>query len=70
MKYLMIIEKSSTGYAAYLPDLPGCITTGKTVDEVKKNMQEALELHLEGMEEDGQPVPQPLSQPDYVVVNV
>jgi predicted RNase H-like HicB family nuclease len=53
MKYLVIIEPTDTGFSAYSPDLPGCVTTGKTVEEIERNMQEAVELHLEGLEEEG-----------------
>jgi predicted RNase H-like HicB family nuclease len=53
MDYLVVIEKSKTGYAAYLPDLPGCVATGKTVEDVRQSIKEAVELHLEGMKEDG-----------------
>ena len=52
LRYLVIIEKTDTGYSAYVPDLPGCITIGDTKKEVEANMQEAIILHLEGMQED------------------
>ena len=65
MQYAMIIEKGENNYSAYFPDLPGCIATGKTLDEVKSRMQEALELHLRGLREDGLPIPEP-SLVDYV----
>jgi predicted RNase H-like HicB family nuclease len=58
MKYLVIIEPTSTGYSAYSPDLDGCIATGATLEEVKQNMQEALEFHLEGLQIEGYPIPQ------------
>ena len=57
MKYTIIIEDAGTNYSAYVPDLPGCITTGATREETMRNMQEAIELHLEGMREDGDPIP-------------
>lgn len=66
MRYAMIIEPSERNYSAYLPDLPGCVATGKTIDELRKNMAEAIELHLQGMREDGLPIPQPTSLADYV----
>ena len=53
MRYAMIIESGERNYSAYLPDLPGCIAAGRTIDEVKQNMREAVELHLSGMREDG-----------------
>lgn len=66
MRYVMIIEPGERNYSAYLPDLPGCVTTGKTIEEVKQRMREAIELHLEGLREDGLPIPQPTSLADYV----
>jgi predicted RNase H-like HicB family nuclease len=66
MRYAMIIERGERNFSAYLPDLPGCIATGKTIDEVRQRMTEAIELHLEGMREDGLPIPEPTSLADYV----
>ncbi len=66
MRYVMIIEPGERNYSAYLPDLPGCVATGKTIEEVRQRMREAIELHLEGMREDGLPIPQPTSLADYV----
>ena len=66
MRYAMIIEKGERNYSAYLPDLPGCIATGKTVEEVKERMGQAIDLHLRGMREDGLPIPEPTSMADYV----
>jgi predicted RNase H-like HicB family nuclease len=66
MRYAMIIETGEHNYSAYLPDLPGCVATGKTVEEVRQRMREAIEPHLEGMREDGLPIPQPTSLADYV----
>jgi len=66
MRYVMIIETGQRNYSAYLPDLPGCIATGKTLDEVRQRMREAIELHLAGMREDGLPIPTPTSLVDYV----
>lgn len=65
MQYAMIIEKGERNYSAYFPDLPGCIATGETLDDVKRRMREALELHVRGMREDGLPIPEP-SLVDYV----
>ncbi|MGH9874841.1 MAG: type II toxin-antitoxin system HicB family antitoxin [Pyrinomonadaceae bacterium] len=67
MRYAMIIEKGERNYSAYFPDLPGCIATGKTLEELKQAMREALELHLRGMREDGLPIPEP-SMVDYVAI--
>jgi predicted RNase H-like HicB family nuclease len=66
MRYLMIIEPGERNYSAYLPDLPGCIATGKSIEEVRERMREAVELHLEGLREDGLPIPPPTSLVEYV----
>jgi len=66
MRYAMIIERGDRNFSAYLPDLQGCIATGKTIDEVRQNMAAAIELHLAGMREDGLPIPEPTSLADYV----
>ena len=66
VRYAMIIEKGERNYSAYLPDLPGCIATGKTLEEVKERMREAIELHLRGMREDGVTIPEPTSLVEYV----
>ena len=66
MRYAMIIETGKQNYSAYLPDLPGCVATGKTVEEVRQRMREAIELHLAGMREDGLPIPEPTTLADYV----
>ena len=58
-RYLIIIEPTSTGYSAYSPDLPGCVSTGATRAEVEQNMREAVDFHLQGLREEGQPVPSP-----------
>jgi predicted RNase H-like HicB family nuclease len=68
MKYLIVIEPTNTGFSAYSPDLPGCISTGKTWDEVESNMHEAIEFHLEGLREEGYPIPEPSSASAYVEV--
>ena len=66
MRYAMIIEQGERNYSAYLPDLPGCIATGKTIEELKQRMSGAIELHLRGMREDGLPIPEPTSLAEYV----
>lgn len=66
MRYLMIIEPGERNFSAYLPDLPGCVATGKSLEEVRQRMREAMELHLEGMREDGLPIPPPTSLVEYV----
>ncbi len=68
-RYAIVIEKAESNYAAYVPDLPGCIATGATVEETERLLREAIELHVEGMREDGLPVPEPSSQVEYVEVN-
>ena len=67
-KYLVVVEKTGTGYSAYSPDLDGCVATGQTRDEVEREMQEAIEFHLEGLREDGLPIPPASSQVEYVDV--
>ena len=64
LKYLIVIEKAKHNYSAYLPDIPGCIATGKTTEEVKKNMAEALAMHLHGLVEDGLAFPEPRAKAD------
>ncbi len=66
VRYAMIIERGERNYSAYLPDLPGCVATGETVEEVKERMRGAIDLHLRGMREDGLPIPEPTSMADYV----
>jgi len=66
--YLIIIEKSKNGYGAYAPDVEGCISVGKTPEEAKKLLKEALELHIQSLMEDGSPVPEAKSQPDFAEV--
>jgi predicted RNase H-like HicB family nuclease len=65
-KYAVIIEKGSTSYGAYIPDLPGCVAVADTVEEVEKLIREAIEFHLEGMREDGDPIPEPTTIAKYV----
>ena len=68
-RYAIVIEKAASNYAAYVPDLPGCIATGATVQETERLLREAIVLHVEGMREDGLPVPEPSSQVEYVEVD-
>jgi predicted RNase H-like HicB family nuclease len=58
-KYLVLFEKSSTGYGAYVPDLPGCVATGRTLLETRDRMTKAVEMHLSAMREDGDEIPEP-----------
>lgn len=68
MRYLIIIEPTDTGFSAYSPDVPGCIPTGATRDEVERNMQEAVAFHLGGLRIEGLPIPQPSSEPSFVEI--
>ena len=68
MKFIVIYERTKTGYSAYLPDLPGCIAAGPTLDDTRKLMNEAIAMHLEGMREDGEELPQPEAIADYVTL--
>jgi predicted RNase H-like HicB family nuclease len=67
-RYAIVIEKAASNYSAYVPDLPGCIATGDTVDEVERELREAIQFHIKGLKEDGLPVPEPTSLAEYVVV--
>jgi len=68
MKLLIVVEQTATGYSAYSPDLPGCVATGATREEVEQSMREAIELHLEGLGHEGEPAPEPKSYAIYVDV--
>ena len=67
-RYLIVLEPTATGFSAYSPDLPGCVATGATRPEVEANMHEAIVLHLEGLREDGEPVPSAQTIATYVEV--
>jgi len=68
MRYLVIIEEGPTSYGAHVPDLPGCIAVGETKQEVLKLVREAIEFHLEGLKQAGQPIPEPSSTGELVDV--
>ena len=68
-KYLVIVEETATGFSAYSPDLPGCIATGTTRDEVEKEMQAAIQFHIEGLREEGCSVPEPLAYSTWCEVS-
>ena len=68
MRYAVVIEKGERNYSAYVPDLPGCVSVGDTLEEAKAEIRDAIEFHLEGMREDGLPIPQPTSRAEYVEV--
>jgi predicted RNase H-like HicB family nuclease len=65
-KYLIVIERTDSGYSTNSPDLPGCISTGKTREEAGKNMREAIEFHVDGLRQEGYPVPEPQATSSYV----
>ena len=67
-RFLIVVEDAGGNFSAYSPDLPGCVATGATRDEVEKNMYEAVQLHIEGLKEDGLPIPSSSAVAEYVVV--
>ena len=69
MRYAIVIEKGQGNYGAYVPDLPGCVATGATIEEVQREIQEAIEFHIEGLRADGLPIPEPSSCVQYVEVS-
>lgn len=66
MRYGVVIEKADGNYSAYVPDLPGCIATGETVEKVEQEIREAIRFHLDGLREDGLPIPAPVAICEYV----
>ena len=68
MRYLVVMEKGASSYGAHVPDLPGCIAAGETKEEVLTLIREAIEFHLEGLRQDGQPIPAPVSTSELVEV--
>jgi len=68
MKYAVVIERGDSSYGAYVPDLPGCVAVGETREEAMNLIREAIEFHLEGMKEDGEGLPEPHSEAEYVDV--
>ncbi|MCH8870529.1 MAG: type II toxin-antitoxin system HicB family antitoxin [Chloroflexi bacterium] len=67
-RFLVVIEKANGNYSAYSPDLPGCVATGKTREDAERNMHEAIQLHVDGLIEDGEPVPKSESFAEYIAV--
>ena len=67
-RFLIVIENAGNNYSAYSPDLPGCVATGATQDETERNMYEAIQMHIEGLREDGLPIPQSSAVAEYLVV--
>ena len=68
MRYAIVVEKTINNYSAYVPDLPGCVVTGQTIEETENEIREAIEFHIEGLREDGWAVPQPASIVEYLEV--
>jgi predicted RNase H-like HicB family nuclease/predicted RNA binding protein YcfA (HicA-like mRNA interferase family) len=68
MRYAIVIERANDNFSAYAPDLPGCVATGTTLEETEQAIREAIEFHIEGLREDGAPVPPPTSRVDYIEV--
>lgn len=68
MQYLIVIEKTATGFSAYSPDVPGCISTGATREELEQNIRDAIAFHIDGLRQEGSEVPEPRSYSTYVDV--
>ena len=68
MKYLIVVEKTETGFSAYSPDISGCVATGATEEETEANMKEAIAFHVEGLKQEGFPIPQPSTKSTYIEV--
>ena len=68
MRYAIVIEKAESNYSAYVPDLPGCIATGNSIQEVEAEIREAIAFHIEGLREDGSLIPIPSSQVEYIEI--
>jgi predicted RNase H-like HicB family nuclease len=68
MRYLVVVERGSTSFGAYVPDLPGCIAVGESREEVLESIHDAIELHLEALRENGEPIPPPSSSSELVEV--
>lgn len=67
-KYTVVFEQAPNNWAAYVPDLPGCVTTGSTLEETRRLITEAIEFHIEGLREDGEPVPEPTTLAEAIEV--
>lgn len=66
MRYAVVIENAGTNFSAYVPDLPGCIATGSTLEEARANIREAIRFHLDGMRKDGEPIPPASAVSTYI----
>lgn len=67
-RFLIVIEKANGNFSAYSPDLPGCVATGKTREQVSRNMYQAIEMHIHGLLEDKEPIPRSRSFAEYIAV--
>jgi predicted RNase H-like HicB family nuclease len=70
MRYAIVIEKSATGYGAYVPDLPGCVAAGESLEETERLIKEAIQFHLEGLQADGIIPPEPTSKAEYIEITI
>ena len=68
MRYAVVIERAESNYSAYVPDLPGCVAAGSTIKETENEIREAIKFHIDGMKEDGLPIPAPSSSVEYIEV--
>ena len=68
MRYAVVIEKADNNYSSYVPDLPGCVATGRTVQATENEIRKAIQFHIEGLKSDGRPVPAPTTVAEYVEV--
>ena len=68
MRYMVVVEKGESSYGAFVPDLPGCVAVGETEKEVVELIQEAIQFHLEDLQTEGQPIPQPTSKSTFIEV--
>ncbi|MBI5948913.1 MAG: type II toxin-antitoxin system HicB family antitoxin [Chloroflexi bacterium] len=66
MRYAVVIEPAESNYSAYVPDLPGCVAVGDTIEEAEREIREAILFHIEGLKEDGLPIPEPVTVVEYV----
>jgi len=67
MRYAVLFERTETGYSAHVPDLPGCVAAGETLEETSDLMRTAIQMHLAGMREDGEPIPEPRTIAEYII---
>jgi predicted RNase H-like HicB family nuclease len=70
MRYAIVIEKTANNYSVYVPDLPGCVATAATIEAVEEEIREAIRFHIDGLKEDGLPIPEPTSMAEYAEIEV